>query len=309
MATFGANLGFKIALEFNSRNFSPTLFVKSSSITCCRCYESSSGPVRYIPNRSAKSEESQSMKPKKSLNESQCDIVFESLRMSDSTQNSGQNWGFGAVKSSGFHANEVYLEMGNPNEETFDEVEIACEDGHGEGDVKNSSKDRLEAERIVITALAARAYTAAELQKKLHGKSFSSVLINEVITDLQQRGLINDYLYAETYSQSRWSTSTWGPRRIKQALQRKGIDEADAERATKHVFEGVDSGGDTDQRFGMSESSMDHLFAQASKLWLRGQNVTHDKRKSRIIRWLQYRSFNWGVISFILKKLESQYPQ
>ncbi|KAK9152323.1 hypothetical protein Syun_010632 [Stephania yunnanensis] len=271
MATFGGNLGFKVALDFNSRHFCPTLSLiqvcEISSITCCRCYESSSGPVRFIPNS----------------------------------------------KSSGFRANVDYFEMENAvdyeNEETFDEVEMAYEDGHGEGHVKKSSKDRLEAERIVIEALAARAYTAAELQKKLHGKRFSSVLINEVITDLQQRGLINDYLYAETFSQSRWSTSTWGPRRIKQALQRKGVHEADAVRATKHVFEGVDSGGDTEQRFGMSESSMDHLFAQAFKQWLRGQNVTHEKRKSRIIRWLQYRGFDWGVTSFILKKLESQYPQ
>ena len=29
------------------------------------------------------------------------------------------------------------------------------------------------------------------------------------------RGLINDQLYAETFSQSRWTSSSWGPRRIK----------------------------------------------------------------------------------------------
>lgn len=30
------------------------------------------------------------------------------------------------------------------------------------------------------------------------------------------RGLINDGLYAEMFSRSRWSSSSWGPRRIKQ---------------------------------------------------------------------------------------------
>lgn len=30
------------------------------------------------------------------------------------------------------------------------------------------------------------------------------------------RGLINDGLYAEAFSRSRWSSSTWGPRKIKQ---------------------------------------------------------------------------------------------
>lgn len=32
------------------------------------------------------------------------------------------------------------------------------------------------------------------------------------------RGLVNDGLYAETYSQSRWSSSSWGPRRIKKVI-------------------------------------------------------------------------------------------
>jgi hypothetical protein len=32
-----------------------------------------------------------------------------------------------------------------------------------------------------------------------------------------QRGLLNDGYYAESFSQSRWQSSTWGPRRIKQA--------------------------------------------------------------------------------------------
>jgi hypothetical protein len=31
------------------------------------------------------------------------------------------------------------------------------------------------------------------------------------------RGLLNDGFYAESFSRSRWMSSTWGPRRIKQA--------------------------------------------------------------------------------------------
>lgn len=30
------------------------------------------------------------------------------------------------------------------------------------------------------------------------------------------RGLLNDYLYAETFSRSRWFSLSWGPSRIKQ---------------------------------------------------------------------------------------------
>uniref|UniRef100_F6I584 Regulatory protein RecX n=1 Tax=Vitis vinifera TaxID=29760 RepID=F6I584_VITVI len=122
------------------------------------------------------------------------------------------------------------------------------------------------------------------------------------------RGLINDALYAETFSRSRWSSSSWGPRRIKQALFKKGVSEADAEKAVKLVFKDDGSGGDQESRHGLSNLAMDHLFVQASKQWLRGHDVPRETRKSRIIRWLQYRGFTWAVVSFILKKLESQYP-
>ena len=94
---------------------------------------------------------------------------------------------------------------------------------------------------------------------------------------------------------------------LDQELWRKGVSKVDAENAVKLVFEQGES-GDHESSLGLSKPSMDHLFIQASKQWLRGQDVPKEKRKSRIIRWLQYRGFNWGVISIILKKLDSQHP-
>ncbi|CAL5390229.1 unnamed protein product [Camellia sinensis] len=88
------------------------------------------------------------------------------------------------------------------------------------------------------------------------------------------------------------------------ALFKKGVSEVDAEKAINLVFQDSDQ----ESRHGLSKVSMDHLFVQASKQWLRGRDVTNETRKSRIVRWLQYRGFNWGVISSILKKLESENP-
>lgn len=92
-----------------------------------------------------------------------------------------------------------------------------------------------------------------------------------------------------------------------QALLKKGVSEAAAENAIKLVFEGDESGAQASSSLGLSKLSMDHLFIQASKQWLRGQDVPRETRKSRIIRWLQYRGFNWDVVSVILKKLESHH--
>uniref|UniRef100_A0A2P2KDS9 Regulatory protein RecX n=3 Tax=Rhizophora mucronata TaxID=61149 RepID=A0A2P2KDS9_RHIMU len=188
--------------------------------------------------------------------------------------------------------------MGEPKE-TIKEMKIQKLSGR-------ASKTRQDAEMLAVELLASRAFTAVELRKKLCGKGYPSHIVEAVTSDFQSRGLINDSLYAETFSRSRWSTRSWGPKRIKQALHNKGISEADMEKAIKLVFE--DEFGDDESIFGLSKHSMDHLLVQASKQWLRGQDVPNETRKSRIIRWLQYRGFNWGVISFVLKKLESQHP-
>lgn len=59
---------------------------------------------------------------------------------------------------------------------------------------------------------------------------------------------------------------------------------------------------------GMSKITLDRLFNQASKHWLKGRDKSLVNRKSGMIRWLQYRGFNWDVTNYILKKLELEHP-
>lgn len=93
-----------------------------------------------------------------------------------------------------------------------------------------------------------------------------------------------------------------------QALFKKGISEADAEKAIKLVFENSEGDEDQDSGIAMSKLSIDQLCVQASKQWQRSHGAPQETRKSRIVRWLQYRGFNWGVIKYVLKKLESGSP-
>ena len=93
---------------------------------------------------------------------------------------------------------------------------------------------------------------------------------------------------------------------VTQALFSKGVSEVDVEKAIQLVFhEGEKSDGFQRSSHGLSKLSMDRLFIQASKQWLRSVNMPKETRKARIIRWLQYRGFNWDVIGSIVKKLES----
>ncbi|KAL2945002.1 Regulatory protein RecX [Bienertia sinuspersici] len=178
---------------------------------------------------------------------------------------------------------------------------------YGKPKRSKTSGTKQGAGKLAIELLAKRAYTVVELRKKLTAKNFPVDVVEAVVSDFQDRGLINDSLYAETFSHSRWKSSTWGPRRIKQALLNKGVCEGDVEKALKWVFE---DGEDHDQKSNMrlSNSSLQQLYEQASKQWQRSQNVAHETRKTRLIRWLQYRGFDWSVVSFILKRLETENP-
>ncbi|KAL9365978.1 hypothetical protein Peur_037177 [Populus x canadensis] len=316
MSIFAGNLASKVSLSLQSR-VSVIPWVKRNNAILClkgREFNSSSVPVRYTPKRSSKSDEIENSLPmkgdKKRVFGKTLDGVSGNFGLNDKAKSRmGSEKRVTAFSQLGEKINHEseprsHELMGEPEEDVEESVM------QQEKDISNQSmivhKIMQDAEKVAVGLLARRAYTAVELRKKLHGKRFPPDIVEAVIGDFESRGLVNDGLYAETYSRSRWSSSSWGPRRIKKALSNKGASEADTDKALKLVFEDGDS-DEQESKVGMSKISMDQLLIQASKQWLRGQDVPKDTRKSRLIRWLQYRGFNWDVVNFVLKKLESQH--
>ncbi|CAN8259521.1 unnamed protein product [Cochlearia groenlandica] len=208
----------------------------------------------------------------------------------------------------GLSSNDVRsIKSTGQHKKAYEEVKLHMETEQ----VKSSGeacKTSQEAENMAIRYLGLRSYSAVELKKKLIGKKYPLEIVDKVINDFQHRGFINDSLYAESFSRSRWSSLSWGPRRIKQALFKKGISSADSDAAIKLVFEKgqcKEEDEEAQAKHGMSKEAMDQLYVQASKRWHQGRDLPIENRKARVIRWLQYRGFNWGVVSQLLKRLES----
>ncbi|KAK4439665.1 Kinesin-like protein KIN-14F, partial [Sesamum alatum] len=303
----------------NSQNVEPRVKRKSGIICCAKGRDySSSFPVKYIPNKSSKNEANEAVSlPQRYLNRRH-DEPELNVATADISKNGSRRVFY--VDSRNHDACSTSNTSHGLSFEVEEEIEgdfMAVNDEFVEEPdeiVDNSSKrslgiqsgySRQDVEKLAIELLASRAFTAVEMKKKLQGKSFPLEIVDAVITDYQNRGLINDGLYAETYSRSRWSSSSWGPRRIRQALFKKGVSEVDAEKAIKLVFENGEGGEDQDSGIAMSKHSIDQLYVQASKQWQRSRGSPQETRKLRIIRWLQYRGFNWSVIKYVLKKLES----
>ncbi|KAK3425227.1 hypothetical protein EUGRSUZ_F02021 [Eucalyptus grandis] len=339
MAVFPGNLSLRMTLQLQSRALSIAWVRKSGAIQCLgRRDLGSSVPVRYVPKVPLKMDkadkhEKPETPPAKSPEISEARSMSNADVMRSRVYRKGQ----GEAVANGLACAEVRSPVNKQmpvvnvtdatpglGEETIediietnddfiegieadaDEIEVHQGDNSNVGSELRGGKSRKDAEDLAFKLLATRAYTAVAMTKKLQGKRFPPAIVEAVVNDFKSRGFINDGLYAETYSRSRWSSSCWGPRRIKQELFKKGVSKFDAEKAVKLVFEECDSSTEQESRLGLSKVALDHLFSQASKQWLRSGGVPIDTRKSRIVRWLQYRGFNWGVISVILKKLESQ---
>ncbi|RDY07298.1 Regulatory protein RecX, partial [Mucuna pruriens] len=306
MAAFAGNITFKIWCQLSIPRS-----IWKSQIACLKRRDfSSSIPVRYIPSTSCRVKIPETSLPLKSLR------YCSSPDVSVLKTNGGKDvYATIAHCETSRNLNEICPDLffDDTEEGSFDQMkevgELTIHQGGDscDQDLIQIDKFTSDVEESAIKLLAARALTAFELRRKLLGKRFSPNAVEAVINKFKRRGLINDRLYAETFSQSRWSSSSWGPRRIKQALFKKGVSQADAEKAVEVVFkDNNDCAEDHKSVLGLSKHSMDHLFTQASKQWFRGQNVPKETRKSRIVRWLQYRGFDWSVINFILKKLDRQ---
>jgi regulatory protein len=71
--------------------------------------------------------------------------------------------------------------------------------------------------------LSVRDRSVAELRTYLEGKRVEPELIEEVIAELERTHVLDDARYAERFTDDRRSLSGWGPERIEQDLQRRGI--------------------------------------------------------------------------------------
>ncbi|XP_021818005.1 uncharacterized protein LOC110760120 isoform X2 [Prunus avium] len=245
MAIHAGILCLKTQFQFPCRVFVLSWAREKIAIKCLKSRDySSSVPVRYIPKKSSQVKKSENYQQTKGSEQKKS----REFPDADALKSEVKQCGRGVQKNRGFdekpqNQNHVFYKnyLFNDVEKASPELEDQID--HLSGDVgyelmeepeevfeelnthqvkKCYEKDVLhDAEKVAIKLLATRAFTAVELRKKLHGKNFSLDTVEAVINDFISRGLINDSLYAEAFSRSRWSSSSWGPRRIKQPDLRK----------------------------------------------------------------------------------------
>lgn len=80
-----------------------------------------------------------------------------------------------------------------------------------------------EVKTAALRLLSRAAQTRAGLLRKLQFKRFDGQLCGRVVADLERRGLVNDVLFAETFTQSRFATKRMGRSLIMAKMIQRGV--------------------------------------------------------------------------------------
>ncbi|GJP31386.1 hypothetical protein CLOM_g12026 [Closterium sp. NIES-68] len=145
--------------------------------------------------------------------------------------------------------------------------------------------------------------------------------IDAAVTSMKQLGFVNDTEYAEAFARGRFNRLAWGPARLRMELKKRGLSSRDTNAAMENIyksssatedgFSNSDDIGDFEEHdpsnhVGFSKEAWLTLTAQASRVWSRGSDVPIEKRKQRLVGWLQRRGYNWEqtwkVVNFLQRE-------
>lgn len=135
-----------------------------------------------------------------------------------------------------------------------------------------------------------RARSADELHRRLKQKGFAPGAIAKSIADFQEKGYQSDEDFARQLANAKWHNSGWGPARIRQELRYKGVDSAIVEQTIQDTF------GDADLVLS--------IMPLARKKWRASKHLPREKRRQRLIGYLQRRGYDWSTISRVESRLD-----
>ena len=87
--------------------------------------------------------------------------------------------------------------------------------------VEENEKHKIKTE--AINFLARRIHSEKELGNKLLRKKYKTKVINDIIDELKEKELIDDYKYGLIFTEEKMRTKLWGEKRIRGELLKRGI--------------------------------------------------------------------------------------
>jgi SOS response regulatory protein OraA/RecX len=217
----------------------------------------------------------------------------------------------------------------NPKADRLARAKKAVEKAAAGDAIAKSLFETTEVDRAksqVLRFLNYKPRTRSELRKKLiDDKLYDPDVADEALDLVQEAGVQSDVDYAEQFGRMKWRTSKWAPAQIRSELKRKGMDERDAREGLSRVFgDDVNAVGESggyvrrgtvfevrQEARAMGTESADgdksyELFLASRKRWALTDGMDSEKRRRRLIGWLQRRGHAFSLIQRIVDSLEAE---
>jgi regulatory protein len=91
-----------------------------------------------------------------------------------------------------------------------------------------------------LRALAGRAYSTGELERKLARRAERQEDVGSVLAQLTEKGYLNDRRFAENYAAARLDNDRLGKTRVLRELRQRRVAADTSERTVQHVYRDVD---------------------------------------------------------------------
>jgi len=137
----------------------------------------------------------------------------------------------------------------------------------------------------VLSYLSYRPRSEAEVRRRLHRHGFGADIVDETITELKERRLIDDVAFAQFWKDNRLSFSPRSRRLIKLELTQKGVA---AETADEVI-------GDVDDEISAYEAARKKARVLATS--------DYGEFRHRLSDYLRRRGFSYEVISHVVARL------
>ncbi len=149
---------------------------------------------------------------------------------------------------------------------------------------------RWKAREAALSLLSFRARSATELRRRLRQKEYPDEVIEACVSALEEKGLIDDASFAESFVRDRVRLRPRGPRRLMQELREKGVDGETAEAAVCDVLEDA----------GVSELE---LARKAAVRWKPRPGEDRRKAGNRLYGYLGRRGFSSEIIRAMMAEI------
>src|SRR5680860_367450 len=94
-----------------------------------------------------------------------------------------------------------------------------------------------KARESALNLLSFRARSATELRRRLRQKKFPDDVIDQCISEMEAKALVDDATFAESFVRDRVNLRPRGARKLTNELRAKGVDSETAEAAVEGVLE------------------------------------------------------------------------